>query len=118
MATEQNRHRLRGRQQTLDCMGADSAAAPLSRRERQLELSARLRIEEANARWQRQKDMILVGSLAYVVIGSFTVWAVVLLSGAYPSTEKQLVTGFIVQLLINLFLVVAGKKINWKEGAA
>lgn len=62
--------------------------------------------------------MILVGTLAYVVMGSFTVWAVVLLSGAYPSTEKQLITGFIVQLLINLFLIVAGKKINWKEGAA
>lgn len=81
-------------------------------------MESRLRTAEADARWRRRKDMILVGTLAYVVIGSFTVWAVVLLSGAYPSTEKQLITGFIVQLLINLFLVVAGKKIDWKEGTA
>jgi hypothetical protein len=93
------------------------AVTPASRQERQLELESRLRIVEADACWQRWKDMILVGSLAYVVLGSFTVWAVVLLSGAYPSAEKQLITGFIVQLLINLFLVVAGKKLRWKEGA-
>lgn len=95
-----------------------------SRQERRLELEARLRIQEMDAhlrienlRWQRRKDMILVGTLACVALGSFTVWAVVLLSGAYPSAEKQLITGFIVQLFINLFLVVAGKKVNWKEGS-
>ena len=96
-------------------MARRGAAAPSSRQERQLELALHLRIEEANARWQRQKDMIFVGTLAYVVLGSFTVWAVVLLSGTYSATDKQLLTGFIVQLLINLFLVAAGKKIKWKE---
>lgn len=59
--------------------------------------------------------MLLVGSLAYVALGSFTVWAGVLLSGSYTSTDKQLVTGFIVQLLMNLFLGVAGKKSQGKH---
>jgi hypothetical protein len=84
------------------------------RQGKQLELETRLRIQEANAHWQRRKDMILVGTLAYVVLGSFTVWSVVLLSRSYSSAEKQLITGFIVQLLVNQFLIVAGKKIKWK----
>ncbi len=89
--------------------------AMASRQERQLELKTRLRIEEADARWHRRKEMLLVGSLAYVALGSFTVWAGVLLSGSYTSTDKQLITGFIAQLLMNLFLSVAGKKSRGKH---
>lgn len=87
----------------------------ISCQESQLELKSRLGIEEDNARWQRRKDMILVGTFSYVVLGSFTIWVVVLLPGAYSSTDKQLITGFIVQLLFNLFFIVTGKRIKWKE---
>jgi hypothetical protein len=75
----------------------------------------RLKREEAEARWSRQKEMIVIVSIAYISLGSFTVWAIVLLSVAYSSPDKMLLTGFIIQLLTNLFLYLAGKKPSWKS---
>lgn len=75
----------------------------------------RLKREDADARWNRQKEMIVIVSVAYISLGSFTVWGIVLLSGAYSSTDKMLLTGFIIQLLTNLFLYLTGKKPNWKS---
>lgn len=83
--------------------------------EHPLEMESRLKREEADARWRRQKEMIVIGSAAYISLGSFTVWAIVLLSGSYSSTDKMLLSGFIIQLLTNLFLFVAGKKPYWKK---
>jgi hypothetical protein len=78
-------------------------------------MGSRLKREEADARWKRQKEMIVIGSAAYFSLGAFTVWAIVLLSGSYSSTDKMLLSGFIIQLLTNLFLFVAGKKPYWKK---
>jgi len=83
--------------------------------EHPLEMESRLKREEADARWRRQKEMIVIGSAAYISLGAFTVWAIVLLSGSYSSTDKMLLSGFIIQLLTNLFLFVADKKPHWKK---
>lgn len=94
-----------------------TAAITASRQEKQMELESRLQIQEMeardqmeDARWRRLKEMIFVVTLACLALVSFTIWAVILLSRSYPSAEKQLITVFIVQLLVNLFVVVAGKK--------
>lgn len=95
---------------------ASGKSHPLSvSREHRLEMESRLKREEADSRWKRQKEMIVIGSAAYISLGAFTVWAIVLLSGSYSSTDKLLLSGFIIQLLTNLFLFVAGKKANLKN---
>ena len=95
----------------------EPAVVPASRQNRRVELESRLQVQEVeardrmeDARWRRRKDMLFVVTLACLAVGSFTIWGVILLSPSYPSAEKQLITGFIVQLLFNLFVVVAGKK--------
>lgn len=103
----------RGSDQTLQA-GRKKQPKPTSS-EYPIEIELRLKKEEADARWKRQKEMIVIVSVAYISLGSFTVWAIVLLSAAYSLTEKQLLTGFIVQLLVNLFLYLVGKKPNWKH---
>jgi hypothetical protein len=80
-----------------------------------LEIESRLKREDDDARWKRQKEMIIVGSVAYVSLGSFTVLAVALLSGAYPSTDKVILIGFITQLLTNLLLYMRGNTPKFKK---
>jgi hypothetical protein len=84
-------------------------------REHPLDRESRLRREEDEARWKRMKEMIVIWSVAYISLGSFTVWAIVLLSGSYSSTEKQILTGFLIQLLFNLYLFLAGKRPSFKK---
>jgi hypothetical protein len=103
----------RGSEQTLQA-GRKKQPMPTSPKY-PIEMKLRLKKEEADARWRRQKEMIVIVSVAYISLGSFTVWAIVLLSAAYSLTEKQLLTGFIVQLLVNLLLYLLGKKPDWKS---
>jgi hypothetical protein len=58
--------------------------------------------------------MIIIGSVAFSLC-AFTVLAIVLLSGSYPSTDKLILITLITQLLSNLFLHVAGKKPDFKK---
>jgi len=86
-----------------------------SLREHRLERESRLRREEADARWKRIKEMIVIGSVAYISLCAFSILAIVLLSGSYPSTDKLILIGFITQLLTNLFLHMAGKMPDFKK---
>lgn len=84
-------------------------------REHKLEMHSRLKREEAEARWKLVKEIIVVVSVAFISVGSFTILSVVLLSGAYPSTDKLILISFITQLLTNLFLYMAGKVPKFKK---
>jgi hypothetical protein len=78
-------------------------------REHPEERAARLKREDSDARCKRIREMIVFVSVAFISVGSFTVLAVVLLSGSYPSTDKLVLISFITQLLTNLFLYMGGK---------
>lgn len=88
---------------------------PPAPREHLHERESRLKREESDARCKRIREMIAFVSVAFISVGSFTVLAVVLLSGSYPSTDKLILISFINQLLTNLFLFMAGKMPNFKK---
>jgi hypothetical protein len=83
-----------------------------SSREHHLERESRLRIAEAEARCQRWVRLISILVINFIVLGASTVWAIAFL-GNYSTTDKQYMTGFIVQIVLNLLLFLAGKKFKW-----
>lgn len=81
-------------------------------REHRLDRESRLRIAEAEARVQRWLKLISIVVINIIVLGASGVWAVSFL-GNYSATDKQYMTGFIVQIVLNLLLFLAGKKFKW-----
>jgi hypothetical protein len=88
---------------------------PLAPREHPQDRASRLKREESEARCKQIREMIVFVSAAFISVGSFTVLAVVLLSGSYPSTDKVVLISFISNLLSNLFLYMGGKMPNFKK---
>lgn len=88
---------------------------PPALREHPGERASRLKREESDARSKHIREMIFFVSVAFISVGSFTVLAVVLLSGSYPSTDKVVLISFITQLLSNLFLYMGGKMPKLKK---
>ena len=81
-------------------------------REHLLEMESRLRIEEAEARCQRLLKITSIMVINAVVLIASAVWAVSFL-GNYPPSDKQYMNMFIIQIVLNLLLYLAGKKFKW-----
>lgn len=82
--------------------------------ERHLEMEARLRILEADARWRRAKEQIIVGSAMTVILNACAVSTFTIVSRAATPADRQL--GFLVlgQLIALLVGVGVGKNLKWK----
>lgn len=90
------------------------AEARSSREERQLELESRLRVREADARWRRAKEKLLVGSAVAVILDACLVCTFLITSKAATSADRQL--GFLVlgQIIALLVGVGVSKNLKWK----
>jgi hypothetical protein len=81
--------------------------------EHTLEMESRLRREEADAFWKRLKEMILIGSAAFVILSAGVASTYLIVSkGASPSDRQQAfyVLGNMMSILVG---VVMGKTIKW-----
>lgn len=69
---------------------------------------------EADARWKRGMEMILVGSVASVVLSVCVVSGMVFWSGSSSLSEKQLAAALLGQILALLIGVLVGKNFKLK----
>lgn len=83
--------------------------------EHRLEREARLRIQEADARWRRTKEKILVGSAVAVILDACVVSTFLIVSQSSTPSDRQL--GFLVlgQIIALLVGVLVGKNLKWKS---
>lgn len=79
-----------------------------------LEMGVRLRIHEADARWRRAKEKLLVGSAAAVILNACAVSTFLIVSKGATPGDRQL--GFLVlgQIIALLVGVGVGKNLKWK----
>jgi uncharacterized membrane protein len=78
-------------------------------------METRLRIQEADARWQRIKEMVLVGSAVFVILTACVASTYLLLSKASSPSDRLLAFYVLGQMMGILVGVVMGKNINWKK---
>ena len=81
--------------------------------EHRMEMEARLRMAEADARWRRGKEMILVGSTASVVLSVCVMSAIVFCSSSYSLTDRQLMAALLGHVLALLIGVLVGKNLKF-----
>lgn len=106
---------LRARQTGEGAATARRPAAPRpSRQEMRLELESRFRTQEADARWRRAKEKILVCSAVAVILDACAVSTFLIVSKAATPGDRQL--GFLVlgQIIALLVGVGVGKNLKWK----
>jgi hypothetical protein len=84
-------------------------------REHPLEREVRLRIKEADAHWQRIKEIILIGSAVFVILSACIASIYLLLSkGSSPS--DRLVAFYVLGQMMGILVgVVMGKNIKWRK---
>lgn len=86
-----------------------------SSREHPLEREVRLRIKEADARWQRIKEIILIGSAVFVILSTCIASTYLLLSRGSSPSEKLVAFYVLGQMMGILVGVVMGKNIKWRK---
>jgi uncharacterized membrane protein len=84
-------------------------------REHPMERESRLRREEADSRSKRLKEMILVGSAAFVILNASVTSTYLVLSKASTPSDRLLAFYVLGQMMSILIGVVMGKNINWKK---
>lgn len=95
--------------------GTRSRPARSTSPEHPLEMEARLRIQEDDARWRRTKEKILVGSAVAVILDACVVSTLLIVSKSSTPSDRQLaflVMGQIIALLVG---VLVGKNLKWKS---
>lgn len=82
--------------------------------EHPLEMEARLRTQEADARWRRAKEKTLVCSAVAVILNACAISTFLIVSKAATPADRQL--GFLVlgQIIALLVGVGVGKNLKWK----
>jgi hypothetical protein len=78
-------------------------------------MEARLRIQEADARWRRTKEKILVGSAVAVILDVCVMSTFLIVSKSSAPSDRQLAFLVMGQLIALLVGVLVGKNLKWKS---
>jgi len=93
--------------------GRKSASPQTSSPEHLLEMKTRLRIEEENARWNRNKELLIVMSVVIVVVCACVASTALILSGSSTQSDKILAFFVLGQIITVLLSAAVGKIFKW-----
>jgi hypothetical protein len=80
-----------------------------------LEMECRLRIQEAGSRWQRNKELILIGAAVFVILDTCAVSTFLIASKSASSSDRQQAFFVLGQIIAILIGVIVGKNIKWER---
>ena len=89
-------------------------SAPPAPAEHPLEMEARLRMQEADARWRRNKEKIFIGVAATTILDVCVVSTFLIMSKSSSPSDRQLSFFVMGQIIVILVGVLVGKNIKWK----
>lgn len=94
--------------------GNGMRVAPALPAEHPLEMKARLRIEAAEARWKRVREMVLVGTAVFVIV-NVCLMSTILICAPSTSSDKQAGMFMLSQIVSILLGAVLGKAVKLKR---
>jgi len=87
----------------------------LTSAEHPLEMESRLRIAEADARWRRQREMIIVWTGVLVALITSAAGTFTIVSKTATPSDRQLAFLVLGELIALMFTVLFGKTIKWRR---